>query len=75
MPQAFPWLQYLPSGDQSKFVRELTAAMDDSPAQVLQLITEWRNTAEIYADPDLLELLRSGVIDDAGAVPAPIRED
>ncbi|GAA3563848.1 hypothetical protein [Kribbella ginsengisoli] len=76
VPQVFPWLRFLPSGDRIEFVRELIAVMDassdvDSPAPVLQLITEWRNTAQIYADPELLEALRSEVIDDAGAVPPP----
>jgi hypothetical protein len=79
VPQVFPWLRFLPSGDRIEFVRELIAVMDaskdvDSPAPVLQLITEWRNTAQIYADPELLEILRSEVIDDAGAVPAPLPE-
>jgi hypothetical protein len=79
VPQVFPWLRFLPSGDRIEFVRELIAVMDaskdvDSPGPVLQLITEWRNTAQIYADPELLEILRSEVIDDAGAVPAPPRE-
>jgi hypothetical protein len=79
VPQVFPWLRFLPSGDRIEFVGELIAVMDassdiDSPAPVLQLIAEWRNTAQIYADPELLAVLRSEVIHDAGAVPAPPAE-
>ncbi|MFI5713679.1 hypothetical protein [Kribbella sp. NPDC051620] len=75
MLQTFSWLRYLPAGDRIEFVRELTAAMDhDSPTPILHLMAEWRNTAQIYADPDLLRLLRSEIVDDAGPVPAPPRE-
>jgi hypothetical protein len=38
---------------------------------VVQMITEWRNTAQVYADPELLEILRSQTIEDGGDVPAP----
>ncbi len=76
LPQVFPWLRFLPAGDRIEFVRELIAVWDashdvDSPAPVLQLITEWRNTAQVYADPELLKVLRSEVIEDAGPVSAP----
>jgi hypothetical protein len=75
-PQDSPWFQLLPPDDQIEFVRELAAATDagedvDSRAPALQLIAEWRNTAQIYAYPELLEALRSAAIHDAGAVPAP----
>jgi len=77
LPEVFPWLRFLPDGDRVEFTRELVAVWDasediDSPAPVLQLITEWRNTAHVYADPELLEVLRSEVIEDAGAVPGPL---
>ncbi|ONI68482.1 hypothetical protein BWI15_36425 [Kribbella sp. ALI-6-A] len=76
LPQVFPWIRFLPTDDQTEFVRELIEVMSageevGSPAPVLQTITEWRNTAQIYADPELLETLRSQVIEDAGDVAAP----
>ncbi|MEU4395714.1 hypothetical protein [Kribbella sp. NPDC023855] len=76
LPQVFPWLRFLPTGDRIEFVRELIAVWDashdiDSPVPVLQLIAEWRNTAQVYADPELLKVLRSDVIEDAGPVPTP----
>ena len=76
LPQVFPWIRFLPTASQVAFVHELIDVMTageeiDSPAPVLQTITEWRNTAQVYADPELLEILRSQVIEDAGEVPAP----
>ncbi|NEA34778.1 hypothetical protein G3I17_24420 [Streptomyces sp. SID13031] len=64
LPQVFPWVRYLPDGDQREFARELAAGWDasedvGSPAFVLQLITEWSNTAHIYTDPELLMALSS----------------
>lgn len=80
LPQVFPWIRFLPADDQIGFVRELIDVMDASdavgtPAPVLQLIAEWRNTAQIYADPELLAILRSEVIEDGGAVPPPVAQD
>lgn len=76
LPQVFPWIRFLPAADQLGFVQELIDVMSaggevGSPAPVLQTITEWRNTAQIYADPELLDILRSQAIEDAGDVPAP----
>lgn len=76
LPQVFPWIRFLPAEDKVDFVHELIDVMSaseeiGSPAPVLQTIAEWRNTAQVYADPELLEILRSQVIEDAGDVPAP----
>jgi hypothetical protein len=76
LPQVFPWTRFLPADDRVEFARELIDVMSasadiDSPTPVLQVITEWRNTAQVYADPELLEILRSQAIEDIGDVPAP----
>lgn len=76
LPEVFPWIRFLPAEDKLAFVRELIDVMSageelDSPVPVLQAIAEWRSTAQVYADPELLDVLRSQVIDDAGDVPAP----
>jgi glyceraldehyde-3-phosphate dehydrogenase/erythrose-4-phosphate dehydrogenase len=76
LPQVFPWIRFLPADDRVEFVRELIDVMSasaevDSPTPALQVITEWRNTAQVYADPELLEILRSQAIEDAGDVTAP----
>lgn len=78
LPQVFPWVRFLPADDKTEFVRELIEVMGaggelGSPAPTLQVITEWRNTAQIYADPELLDALRSRPIEDGGEVPAPTR--
>jgi hypothetical protein len=67
----------LTDGDRMTFAQELVDAMDaseslGSPTPVLQLITEWRHTAEIYADPELLAALGSDVVEDFGTVPPPV---
>jgi hypothetical protein len=49
---AYPWARSLPADDQRRFAAELR-----------QLITEWRHTAEVHADPDLLALLTAPVDD------------
>ncbi|TWD81587.1 hypothetical protein FB561_2703 [Kribbella amoyensis] len=76
LPQVFPWMRFLEPEDQVSFAQELIDVMDaghdiDSPTPVLHLISQWRHTAEVYADPDLLKALRPGIIDDAGAVAQP----
>jgi hypothetical protein len=76
LPKVFPWMRFLIPEDQTSFVQEFIDTMEageevGSSAPVLQLIAEWRHTAQIYADPELLEALRSQSVGDVGAVPAP----
>lgn len=71
---AFPWVRFLLADDLATFAEELIEVLDaaeelDSPAAVLQVIAEWRHTAEIYSDPELLAALRSTTIEDHGIVP------
>lgn len=75
IPEAFPWVRFLPREDVQAFLVELVGtlrAVDelDSPAPVAQVITAWRHTAEIHADPDLLAVLTKDA-EDHGAVPLP----
>jgi hypothetical protein len=60
---AFPWLEFLPAQDRRAFVEEFSrvvaaAAELDSYAPVVQLVREWRATAEVHADPKLARRLR-----------------
>jgi len=76
LPQVFPWISFLPSDARVEFAQELVDVMDASAdlhvhAPVLQLIAEWRNTAEIYADPELFDILKSPQHEDLGPVPRP----
>jgi hypothetical protein len=75
LPEVFPWVAFLPVDDRRQFLEELVttvrAAEDlEILAPVAQLITEWRHTAEVYADPTVLAVLSQDA-DDFGAVPAP----
>jgi hypothetical protein len=79
LPQIFPWITFLPPDDRVAFAQELVDVMDASaglrvPAPVLQVIIEWKNTAEIHADPELLAILTSTDRGDFGPVPKPVVE-
>jgi hypothetical protein len=74
--EAFPWITLLPTEDVREFVGEfirlLRASEDiDNLAPVLQMIVEWRHTAEAYADPGLLSAL-TATQGDFGPVPEPV---
>ena len=49
----------------------IAAASLGNTAAVTQLLAEWRHTAEVHADPDLLRALTAGESDDFGAAPRP----
>ncbi|WP_328989541.1 hypothetical protein OG394_25225 [Kribbella sp. NBC_01245] len=60
----------LPADDLATFADELLDVLD-TPAAARQVIAEWRHTAEIYADPELLAALRSTTVEDHGVVAEP----
>ncbi|MEV0981893.1 hypothetical protein [Streptomyces sp. NPDC049915] len=76
-PEAFPWVRFLPAGAMREFLVEfvetLRASADLGTVEpIAQVITEWKHTAEIYADPDLYAALTVDHGDkDYGDVPAP----
>jgi hypothetical protein len=75
IPEAFPWVRFLPKEDVQEFLVELVATLRaveelGSSAPVAQVIAEWRHTAEVYADPELLaSVTATGA--DHGPVPPP----
>ncbi len=74
--EAFSWTQFLPAADQRLFVEEfsrvVTAAAElDNVAPLIQLLREWRATAEVHADPKLARRLRRKLEADGDAVAAP----
>jgi hypothetical protein len=78
LPRIFPWVRFLPEGERSAFTQEFVEVVQackelDTPAPVLQIISEWRHTAEVHADPDLLARVKKGVVGDFGVVPEPSR--
>jgi len=59
LPDALPWVIFLPQADLDGFVTELVAVAQGASeignlAPVAVLLTQWRHSAEVYADPDLL---------------------
>ena len=79
LPRIFPWSMFLPPEDRIGFAQELVDVMDASSelgvsAPVLTLIAQWRNTADVWADPELLAILRSPHEGDLGPVPRPTVE-
>lgn len=77
---ALPWVTFLPPVDVDTFVTELVtvsrgAAELGNLAPVAVLLTQWRHSAEVYADPVLLELLTAEPEGDIGPVPAPPAAD
>lgn len=73
---ALPWVTFLPEVDFDAFVTELVAVTRGAAAlgnlaPVAVLLTQWRHSAEIYADPVLLEILTREPEGDLGPVPAP----
>lgn len=76
VPDAFPWVRFLPAEDVRAFVVELVNTLRavedlDNPAPVVQLITEWRNTAEVHADRELSRILTEDTGDDGAATEPP----
>jgi hypothetical protein len=75
LPEAFPWVRFLPREDVPAFLVELIGTLRaveelGSPAPVVQVITEWRHTAEVHADPELFAALTENSADH-GPVPPP----
>ena len=80
LPDALPWVTFLPEADFQQFVGELDAVARGSAslgnlAPVAVLLTQWRHTAEVYADPVVLEALAGGPEGDFGPVPVPMGEE
>lgn len=75
LPTALPWVRFLPAADVTAFIDEFismarAAASLGNPAAVSQLLTEWRHTAEVHADPELHRALTQP-LGDFGPVPRP----
>ncbi|MGW0394085.1 hypothetical protein ACWDYJ_25025 [Streptomyces sp. NPDC003042] len=62
LPEALPWTTFLPAEDIDTLLSELVdtargAVALDNLAPIALLLTQWRHSAEIYADPALLAIL------------------
>ena len=73
--EEFPWVDLLPATEVGAFVIEFVRAVQASAElgrwnALAQVISEWKATAAVHADPELLASLRTPV-DDFGPVPHP----
>jgi hypothetical protein len=76
LPDAFPWVRFLPEPDLHAFAVELVDTMRaadsvGNSAAVAQLLTAWRHTAAVHSDPELLAALTEDHDADYGPVPDP----
>jgi hypothetical protein len=76
LPDALPWVTFLPEADFDTFVTELVNVAQGATelgnlAPVAVLLTQWRHSAEVFADPVLLEILTREPEGDLGPVPTP----
>lgn len=76
LPEALPWSIFLPAEDVDILLTELVdtahgAVSLDNLTPIASLLTQWRHSAEIYADPNLLAILTREPDGDLGPVPAP----
>ncbi len=76
LADAFPWMEFLPEEDRALFAKEfvnvLVGAADlGTYAPLSQLLREWRDTAEVHADPELTTRLRRPVTAKGESVPRP----
>ncbi|GGM13907.1 MULTISPECIES: hypothetical protein [Micromonospora] len=74
--EALPWVAFLPAEDVDQLLNELIAVAQGAASletlnPVAVLLTQWRHTAEVYADPTLLELVTRESDGDLGPVPVP----
>ncbi|WP_327728661.1 hypothetical protein OG250_20420 [Streptomyces sp. NBC_00487] len=76
LPDAFPWVRFLPDTDLHAFAVELVDTMRaadslGNSASVAQLLIAWQHTAEVYSDPALLAALTRDHDEDYGPAPDP----
>ncbi|MBP0455425.1 MULTISPECIES: hypothetical protein [unclassified Kitasatospora] len=76
LPEALPWITFLPDEDVDALLSELVdvargAVALENLAPIALLLTQWRHSAEVYADPALHALLTREPEGDLGPVPAP----
>ncbi|GIJ21121.1 hypothetical protein [Micromonospora lutea] len=79
LPTVLPWVRFLPPEDVDQMADEFVATAEAAAAvgntvAVSQLLSEWRHTAEIHADPDLHRILAAPSSDDFGPVAPPAGE-
>lgn len=61
----YPWLEHLPERDRAEFLADVidVGRISADEAVLDQTIREWKATAEIYADPEVLRELTRPLVD------------
>jgi hypothetical protein len=59
-PDVFPWVRFLPTEDVREFLVELVETLNacaelGNVAAISTVVSAWKDTAEIYSDPELLK--------------------
>lgn len=76
LPEALPWATFLPESDLEEMLEEIISIAQGSAslrnlAPLAILLEQWRHSAEIHADPDLLRLITAEPEGDLGPVAIP----
>ena len=74
--RVLPWARFLPADSLQNMISEfvevaIAAGSIGNTAPVAQFLIEWQHTAEVYADPELLAILKAPITEDHGLVPIP----
>jgi hypothetical protein len=77
LAEEFPWLSLLPSAELPQFVADFTRSARISAelgqwSVLAETVRQWKATATVYADPELLRQLTGPLTEDHGQVPAPV---
>jgi hypothetical protein len=80
LAEEFPWLELLPRAELPQFVADFTRSAQISAevgqwSVLTKTVREWKATAAVYADPDLLHQLTVPLTEDHGPVPGPVEAD
>ncbi len=73
-----PWSRFLPEEDRTRFVREFAETIEASSSvenfgPVGTLLRQWKNTAEVWASPELLAAVRDAELEEGDVVERPQR--
>ncbi|MEV0279431.1 hypothetical protein AB0I22_23995 [Streptomyces sp. NPDC050610] len=76
IPEAFPWVRFLPEKSVRAFAAELAEVLPAAESlgnmsAVATTIAAWQHTAEVHSDPELLAALTTDRGEDYGPVPEP----
>jgi hypothetical protein len=58
LPETLPWTRYLPEKDRREFLAEMIQAFEDSDTVgMVESFKDWQQTAELYADTTVVNIL------------------